>query len=76
MEIAPGIAVDATICHGQPIVAGTRVLVSVVVGSLAGGMSVEEVVSEYDVTEEDVRAALRFAADLTSRESIHPLPAA
>ena len=76
MEVAPGITADATVCHGQPVVAGTRVLVSVVVGSLAVGMSIEEVVREYDVTEQGVRAALRFAADLTSRESIHPLPAA
>ncbi len=67
MELAPRITADPAVCHGQPVVAGTRVLVFVVVGSLAGGMSVEDVVREYDVTEEDVRASLRFAADLASR---------
>jgi uncharacterized protein (DUF433 family) len=76
MELAPRIAADPMVCHGQAVVAGTRVPVAVVVGSLAGGMTVAEVAREYDLAESDVRAALKYAAELTARESIHPLPAA
>jgi uncharacterized protein (DUF433 family) len=49
--------------------------VTVVVGSLAGGMTFEEVQREYDLTADDIRAALKFVADLAEQESFHPLPA-
>jgi uncharacterized protein (DUF433 family) len=58
------IVVDPTVCHGKPVIRGTRTPVAIVVGSLAGGMSFEEVQREYDLTVEDIRAALRFASEL------------
>jgi uncharacterized protein (DUF433 family) len=39
------------------------VLVALITGKLAGGMSIEEVACEYAITEEDVRLALRYAAE-------------
>jgi len=42
--------------------------VSIVVGSLAGGMGFEEVQREYDQTNEDIRAALKFAGELLDQE--------
>ena len=44
------------------------------VGSLAGGMSFEEVQREYELTMDEVRAALRFAGELVEQEQHHPLP--
>ena len=70
------IVIDASICHGKPVIRGTRVAVTVLVGSLAGGMTFEEVEREYDVTADDIRAALRFVGELAERESFHRLPAA
>jgi uncharacterized protein (DUF433 family) len=49
--------------------------VSMVVGSLAGGMTFEEVEREYDLTAADIRAALKFVAELAEQESFHPLAA-
>jgi uncharacterized protein (DUF433 family) len=49
--------------------------VTVVVGSLAGGMTFEEVQREYDLAADAIRAALKFVADLAEQESFHPLPA-
>jgi len=69
------IVIDPKICHGKPVIRGTRVPVTIVVGSLAGGMSFEDVQREYDLTSDQVRAALRFAGDLLDREQHHPLPA-
>jgi len=69
------IAIDPSICHGRPVIRGTRTPVAIVVGSLAGGMSFEEVQREYDLTVEDIRAALRFASELVDRQQHRPRPA-
>jgi uncharacterized protein (DUF433 family) len=68
------IVIDPGICHGKPVVRGTRVPVALIVGSLAGGMSFEENEHEYDLKREDIQAALRFAADRVAEEQHHPLP--
>lgn len=70
------IVIDSDICHGRPVIRGTRLPVTIVVGSLAGGMRFEEIQSEYDITIEDIRAALGFVAELAEQESFHPLPTA
>jgi len=41
-----------------------------ILGSLASGMSVDEVAKEYDITKEDVLATKKFSAKLVSREEI------
>ena len=69
------IVIDPAICHGKPVIRGTRVPVTLVVGSLAGGMSFEQIQQEYDLTTEDIRAALKFVGELAEQESFHPLPA-
>ncbi|HEY6351431.1 MAG TPA: DUF433 domain-containing protein [Candidatus Angelobacter sp.] len=68
------ITIDPAICHGKPVIRDTRTPVSIVVGSLAGGMSFEEVQREYDLTIEDIRAALKFAGELVDQEQHHLLP--
>jgi uncharacterized protein (DUF433 family) len=54
------IVLDPSVVHGKPVIRGTRLPVTVVVGSLAGGMRFEEVQREYDVTADDIRAALNL----------------
>src|SRR3954466_1830638 len=75
MPIQDRIVLDPNICHGKPVIRGTRVPVTVVVGSLAGGMTFEEIQREYDLTAEDIRAALKFVGDLADGQSFHPLAA-
>jgi uncharacterized protein (DUF433 family) len=71
------IVIDPRLCHGKPVIRGTRMPVALVVGSLAGGMSFEEVEKEYSLTRADIRAALKFAGELVDQEEHHPLaPAA
>jgi uncharacterized protein (DUF433 family) len=60
-EVYPGITVDQQVVHGRPVVADTRVPVEVVVGELAGGSSLEEVMADYHLTHEQIRTALGFA---------------
>jgi uncharacterized protein (DUF433 family) len=57
------IVIDPKICHGKPVMRGTRMPVAIVVGSLAGDMSFKDVHCEYDLTIEYIRAALKFASE-------------
>jgi uncharacterized protein (DUF433 family) len=61
-EVFPGITVDPRVVHESPVVAGTRVPVEVVVGELAGGSSFEDVMADYHLTNDQIRAALAYAA--------------
>jgi uncharacterized protein (DUF433 family) len=69
------IVIDPKVCHGKPVIRGTRTPVALIVGSLAGGMGFDEVASEYGLTVDDIRAALKFAGQLVEQEQYHPLPA-
>ena len=60
MEIAPRLNVDPAIAHGAPVITGTRVSVTIVLGSLASGMSKEDVEAEYEVSAADIEAALDY----------------
>ncbi|MGD8967594.1 MAG: DUF433 domain-containing protein [Anaerolineae bacterium] len=67
------ILVDPEVVHGQPVVRGTRVTVAIVVGSLAGGMSFEQVEAEYGINRDDILACLDYAAHLVTEERVFPL---
>jgi uncharacterized protein (DUF433 family) len=69
-EIAPRITVDEKIRFGKPVIQGTRVPVDLVVGKLAGGMGIEEVMEEYELTREEVLATLAYAARVVAEEHI------
>ena len=68
------IVIDAEIQHGKPVIRGTRVPVARIVGGLAGGMTEREIMREYEVTQEDIRAALSYASELIEAQEFHPLP--
>lgn len=68
------IVIDPEIQHGKPVIRGTRVPITRIIGGLAGGMSKEEIMREYGVSEEDILAALSYAAELIESEKFHPLP--
>jgi uncharacterized protein (DUF433 family) len=69
-EIAPRIVIDKNIKFGKPVIKGTRVPVDLILGKLSGGMSFEEIMDEYEVSREDILAALRYAAQVVSQEEI------
>lgn len=59
------ISVDPNICGGKPCIRGHRIWVSLILGLLADGMSVEEILMEYPGLEEaDVRACIAYGAKL------------
>lgn len=67
------ISIDPNVCHGKACIKGTRVLVSVILDNLAEGMNEEEILKEYpSLTQEDIRAALEYAA-LLAKEEVLPV---
>lgn len=66
--------IDSKIMGGKPVIKGTRLPVQVIVGALAGGMTIAGICKEYRVTVEDVQAALAYAAETLADEKVHALP--
>jgi len=73
MEIAPRIVVDEKVRFERPVIRGTRVPVDLILAKLAGGMIYEEVMNEYDLTKEDILAALNYAAKHLSDEEVRAI---
>lgn len=72
-ELLKRIVVDPRICFGKPVIRGTRIWVALIVENLAEGATEEELLSAYpQLSRDDLRAALAYAAELT-RERIVPL---
>jgi uncharacterized protein (DUF433 family) len=58
---------------GQPCIRGLRMTVRDVLEYLAGGMSEAEILADFpDLTTEDIRACLAFAADRERRLWVVP----
>ncbi|MCL4319190.1 MAG: DUF433 domain-containing protein [Firmicutes bacterium] len=74
MRLVDRIQEDPTICHGAACIKGTRIMVSVVLDSLAEGHSLEEILAEYPtITITDIHAVMAFGAWL-ARDLFLPLP--
>jgi uncharacterized protein (DUF433 family) len=70
------VVIDAEIHHGDPCIKGTRIPVAMVIGSLADGMSFDQIRDEYpQLTNEDIYAALAYAAEVMRQEIVLPLSA-
>ncbi|MBO8129776.1 MAG: DUF433 domain-containing protein [Peptococcaceae bacterium] len=69
-EIAPGISVDPEIRFGKPVIKGTRIPVDLVLGKLAGGMTYEDVMREYELNRQDILAVLHYAATVLAEEQV------
>jgi len=70
-EVFPGITIDPQVVHGRPVVAETRVPVEVIVGELAGGSSFDDVMQDYHLTDEQIRAALAYATQILSSTTVY-----
>lgn len=65
------ITVDPAQMGGRPCIGGMRVTVAMILGQLAGGQTVEEVLADYPYLErEDVLAALEYAAAIVDEREV------
>ena len=65
------IRVDPEICSGKPTIIGTRIMVKNILGMVAGGYAVDQIVEAYpELTQEMVQAALEYAAAVIDEEQV------
>jgi uncharacterized protein (DUF433 family) len=63
MKQADRITIDPEICHGKPTIRGSRYPVETMLELLSSGMTIEEILEDYeDLEREDILAVLRYAA--------------
>jgi uncharacterized protein (DUF433 family) len=61
------ISVDPDICHGKDCIAGTRIMVTVILDNLADGVSEADILKSYPTLKaDDIHAAIAYASDLAS----------
>ena len=66
------ITIDPAVCHGQPCIRGMRYPVQNLLELLSSGMTIPEILEDYeDLEKEDLLAALAWAARLTQSRRLH-----
>lgn len=67
------ITIDPNICHGKPIIRGMRYPVTNMLELLAAGMTIDEILTDYeDLERDDLLACLEYAAKVTQTKTIYP----
>lgn len=67
------IVTDPDLHHGDPCIIGTRIPVATIVGSLADGMTPDEIIKIYpQLNDSAIQAALAYAADVMRQELLIP----
>ena len=68
------ITVNPNVLNGKPVINGTRLSVEFMLGLLAHGATIEQILQEYEgLRKEDVLACLLFAGESLSRTEFMPL---
>ena len=68
------ITIDPEVMAGQPVIKGTRLTVTFILGLMAQGMSIPEILQEYNkLTKEDILACLSFAQHALIDHTFVPL---
>jgi uncharacterized protein (DUF433 family) len=64
------VTADPTLAFGKPVIAGTRVPAALILGLLAAGRPEDEIAAEYDLTPDQIKATLRYAAWLADQQNL------
>ena len=76
MNISERITLDPEICHGKPTIRGLRYTVESILELLSSGMTVDEILADYeDLEREDILATLDYARRLSQINRIEPVSA-
>jgi uncharacterized protein (DUF433 family) len=75
-QLLERITLDPKVMVGKPVIKGTRLAVEYVLGLLAHGATVAEILREYeDLTQEDIQACILFATKSLENTAFMPLTA-
>ena len=72
-QLLSRISIDPNVCFGKPCIRGHRIWVSLVLDLLASGMKLQEIMEQYDLTEEDILACIAYGAEM-ARERYVDIP--
>jgi uncharacterized protein (DUF433 family) len=65
------ITVDPSVCHGKPIIRGTRIMVSNILSLLAGGYTIAQILDYYpELSQEAIKGALEYAIQVVGQEEV------
>ena len=65
------IIVDPTICHGKPVIKGTRIMVANILSLFAGGYTISQIMNYYpELSAEDVKESIHYAVQTIQDEDI------
>jgi len=65
------IIIDPSVCHGKPVIRGMRYPVENILELLSSGMTIDEILDDYeDLEREDIYAVLSYAARLSQIKRI------
>jgi uncharacterized protein (DUF433 family) len=69
------ISVDPKILVGKPVIKGTRIAVEFILELLSEGWSPAQILENYpQLKQDDIQAALHYAAEALKQERVYPLP--
>lgn len=75
-ELLSRITVDPDICHGKPCIRGLRYPVEVMLELLTSGMTIDDILADYDdLDRDDLYAVLAFATRLSQIKRLQPIAA-
>jgi uncharacterized protein (DUF433 family) len=75
MDWQDRITIDPKVLVGKPVIKGTRISVEFLIELLANGWTHRQILANYPhLKEEDISAALHYAAETVKQEHVYPLP--
>ena len=73
-QLLERITLNPKVMVGKPVIRGTRLTVEYILGLLAHGVTIAEILQEYEgLVEEDIQACLIFAAKSLESTAFMPL---
>ena len=71
-ELLKRVVIDPKIMLGKPVIKGTRLTIEIIVEKVAYGETIEDLKGDYPfLTEDDIRAALLYAAKILAHEEVY-----
>ena len=64
------IGINSGILCGKPIIKGTRISVELILEKLASGYNFNEIIYDYDITEDDIKMVIAYSYELAANEEI------
>lgn len=64
IELLKRIHIDPKVLCGKPVIKGTRISVELILEKLSSGANFTEIINDYDIVEDDIRAALAYACEI------------